>query len=122
MTAKQTKPPTFVGAPSPSLATDLLDKLVAFEPRGEEIIETKLGESQAVIARVLEIHEDGGFTDYGEHPIFWVYVRRQLLAGGDEAQWVVGRLVKAGQAFRLESPSETESMAIGKVLAKAHAA
>jgi hypothetical protein len=107
----------FVSAPNPTLATDLMDRLVAFEPLREEVIDTKLGPSDAVIARVIEIgDEDGTFVDHGECPIFWNYVRRQLLMGKEGARWVVGRLVKSGQAFRLEAPTEVDEAVFATVL------
>jgi hypothetical protein len=111
------KRPDFVIAPSPTLATDLLDQLVAFEPLRQEVVDTKLGASEAVVARVIHIEDDGSFIDHGECPVFWNYVRRQLLLGKESARWVVGRLVKSGQAFRLESPSEEESALFAEVLA-----
>jgi hypothetical protein len=112
------KRPDFVGAPSPTLASDLLDQLVAFEPLRQEVIDTKLGPSEAVIARVIEVAGDGSFVDHGECPVFWNYVRRQLLLGKEDARWVVGRLVKGGQAFRLESPTDEEQAIFAKVLAQ----
>jgi hypothetical protein len=100
------------------LANDLIDQLVAFEPLREEVVDTKLGQSDAVFARVVEVTPDGSFVDHGEHPIFWMYVRRQLIAGMDEARWVVGRLVKSGQAYRIEAPAEAEHELFTKVLSK----
>lgn len=110
------KRPDFVAAPSPTLASDLLDQLVAFEPMRQEVVETKHGANEAVIARVIQLDDDGGFIDHGECPIFWNYVRRQLQDGKEIARWVVGRLVKSGQAFRLEAPTEEESEIFVKVL------
>jgi hypothetical protein len=112
------KRPEFVVAPSPTLATDLLDQLVAFEPIREELVDTKLGPSQAVIARVVQVDADGSSTDHGECPIFWNYVRRQLLLGMESAPWVIGRLVKNGQAFRLEMPTEKEQDILAEVLSQ----
>jgi hypothetical protein len=114
--------PAFVGAPVPSLAADLLGELVAFEPGDEETIETTIGPSEAVMARVVVIHDDGTFSDLGENPVFWTIVRRQLLTGKEEAPWVVGRVVKPGQALRLQPPTDAEQSAIAKVLAKVQAA
>ena len=37
------KRPDFVTAPNPTLGSDLLDQLVAFEPLRQEVVETKLG-------------------------------------------------------------------------------
>jgi len=112
------KRPDFVVAPSPTLATDLLDQLVACEPLRQEVVDTKLGASEAVIARVIHIEDDGSFIDHGECPIFWNFVRRQLLLGMEEAQWVIGRLVKSGQAFRLETPTEKEQALVADVLSR----
>jgi hypothetical protein len=110
--------PDFVAAPNPTLASDLLDQLVAFEPLRQEVIDTKLGPSEAVIARVIEVCGDGSLVDHGECPVFWNYVRRQLLLGKEDARWVVGRLTKSGQAFRLESPTEEENVLFATVLAQ----
>jgi len=112
------KRPDFVGAPNPTLASDLLDQLVAFEPLRQEVVDTKLGASEAVIARVIQVDDDGSFVDHGDCPVFWNYVRRQLLLGKEDARWVVGRLVKSGQAFRLESLTEEESDLFAKVLSQ----
>jgi hypothetical protein len=112
------KRPDFVTAPNPTLGSDLLDQLVAFEPLRQEVVETKLGPSEAVIARVIQIDDDGSFIDHGESPVFWSYVGRQLLLGKEEARWVVGRLTKSGQAFRLESPTEEENGLFAKVLSQ----
>lgn len=118
MATTKKRAPDFVTAPSPTLASDLLDQLVAFEPIREEVIDTKLGASEAVIARVVQVNDDGSFTDHGEAPVFWTYVRRQLLLGKEDAPWVVGRLTKSGQAFRLESPTEEENVLFATVLAQ----
>jgi hypothetical protein len=117
-TNTRSKPPAFTVAPTPSLANDLIDKLVAFEPMREETVDTKLGPSDAVIARVVEVADDGTFSDLGEHPIFWMVVRRQLVAGKEDAPWVVGRLIRAGQAYRLEAPTVSEMDLFAKVLSK----
>ena len=118
VTRTKSQVPNFVVAPTPTLGTDLLDQLVAFKPLREEVIDTKLGESEAVIARVVQVYENGASVDHGEAPIFWTYVRRQLLLGKEEARWVVGRLVKSGQAFRLEPPTEEEKALFAKVLSQ----
>jgi hypothetical protein len=110
------KRPDFVVAPSPTLANDLLDQLVAFEPIRSEVVDTKLGASEAVIARVIQIEDDGSFVDHGDCPVFWNFVRRQLLLGMESAPWVIGRLVKSGQAFRLETPTEQEQGLVAEVL------
>ena len=55
---------------------------------------------------------------YTSSPVFWSYVGRQLLLGKEEARWVVGRLTKSGQAFRLESPTEEENGLFAKVLSQ----
>ena len=57
------KRPDFVAAPNPTLGGDLLDQLVAFEPLREEVLDTKLGPSEAVIARVIQVDDDGSFVD-----------------------------------------------------------
>lgn len=112
------KRPDFIVAPSPTLATDLLDQLVAFEPLRQEVVDTKLGASEAVIARVIHVEDDGSFIDHGECPIFWNFVRRQLLLGMESAPWVIGRLVKSGQAFRLDAPTEKEQALVAEVLSQ----
>ena len=122
MPTTKTKPqPSFIVAPSPSLANELLDGLVAFEPLREEVIDTKVGPSDAVIARVIQINDDGSSVDHGESPIFWTYVRRQLLLGMESAPWVVGRLVKSGQAFRLEAPSADDLRNVAEALRRIEA-
>jgi hypothetical protein len=109
----------FVPAPSPTLANELLDQLVAFEPLRQEVVDTKLGPSDAVIARVVQINADGSFVDHGENPIFWLYVRRQLMLGLESAKWVVGRLVKRGQAFILEASTADDEQLIYQALDRA---
>jgi hypothetical protein len=106
----------FIAAPAPTLANELLDRLVAFEPLRQEVVDTKLGPSEAVIARVIQVNDDGSTVDHGESPVFWLYVRRQLLLGVKSAKWVVGRLIKNGQAFMLETPSESDERLITEAL------
>ena len=115
-TTKAKPKPSFIAAPSPTLANELLDQLVALEPLRQEVIDTKLGPSEVVVARVIEVNDDGSVVDHGENPIFWSYVRRQLVLGMVSAQWVVGRLSKSGQAFRLEAPTEDEERLISQAL------
>jgi hypothetical protein len=115
------KRPDFVVASNPTLASDLLDQLVAFEPLRQEVVDTNLGASDAVIAGVIQVEDDGSFIDHGECPIFWNFVRRQLLLGMEATQWVIGRLVKSGQAFRLETPTEEEQALVADVLSQVNA-
>jgi hypothetical protein len=105
----------FVPAPEVSLGSDLLGRLVAFRPTRTEVIETKIGPAEAVLALVLEV-TDKGYVSHGEHPVFWTLVRRQLSAATPEAPWVVGRLTRSGQAYRLDPPTEQEAQSVSKAL------
>jgi hypothetical protein len=107
----------FIAAPDINLGSDLIGKLVAFRPTRTEVVETKIGPSEAVYALTLEISDDGGYVSHGEHPVFWSVVRKQLAAATAEAPWVVGRLSRHGQAYRLDAPTEDEALAFGTALA-----
>ncbi len=113
-----TKNPPFVTAPDVSLGSQLIDRIVALRPLRVEVVETKIGPSDATIADVLEIGDDGKIIDHGETPVFWSLVRRQLTFATEEQPWVVGRLVRSGQAYRLDSISEPETELVATAMRK----
>lgn len=99
---------TFASAINPSTAEDLLDVLAAYRPIETVTVETKIGTTQATVTQIIRITNAGEPVDLGERLIFWTVVRRQLAAASDAAPWVVGRLVKSGQAYRLDPMSEAD--------------
>jgi len=90
---------------------------VAFEALEEKVIETKLGTSPATVCRILLIDADS-VTDLGQRPIFWQVVRRQLSKATPEMPWIAGRLVQAGQAYRLDAYTDDEAKLIAAALAQ----
>lgn len=107
----------FVVASSYSQADAWLDQLLAIRPLRTEDIETRLGAREATIAQVVEIGPSGAVTDHGESPIWWSVVRGQLRAATAEQPWVAGRFVKVGNAFRLDSLTDTEELVVTTALA-----
>ena len=102
---------SFASAQNTSTADELLDSLVAFRPIETKTIETKIGDSEATICQIIVIDEDGQPTDLGERPIFWQVVRQQIAQASEAVPWIVGRLVKSGQAFRLDPLNEVDTVA-----------
>lgn len=106
----------FVVASNFSRGEQWLDQLLVIEPLRTETIATSIGDSEATIARVIEVGPDGQVTDHGETPIFWSVVRGQLTKATPETPWVAGRLVKAGNAFRLDTLTPAEETLIDGAL------
>ena len=117
MTATIEEATGFVVATNPNLGDDIIDRIVAIRPLRRDVVETKLGLSEATYSQVVSVDEDGSATDHGEHPIFWTVVRRQLEGATEQRPWVVGRLIRSGQAYRLESElMEVELIAVSRAL------
>jgi hypothetical protein len=107
----------FVIASNPTLAEEIVGRIVAFRPLRQERVETKIGPSDATYAQVVVIDDDGTPVEHGETPIFWTVVRRQLAKATPEAPWVVGRLVLDGQAYRLDPVNEPDLSLVDVALA-----
>lgn len=106
-----------------SRSSDLVGKpLVITGVKGEQIVETKLGEATAVVIDILVLDrsEPNGFPgdpDYSEGQpvlkhipdvlIFWSVVQRQLLSD-DFKPPVAGKFMQAGKAYTLDPLSEAE--------------
>lgn len=103
------KRPQVASVPAPlGLAEELLDQLAAFRPIEITTLETSLGDSEATIAQVVTVDDDGTPHNRGEVPIFWMVVRDQLRGATPEVPWIAGALSKAGRAYRLRELAPEE--------------
>ena len=107
----------FVTASSFSQGDLWLDALLAIRPIRIQSVSTKLGETEATIAHVFEVLDDGTAVDHGERPIFWTVVQGQLRAAQPDAPWVAGILTKIGNTFRLDSLTAVEEARVDAALA-----
>ena len=114
----KTRERRFVVATNTSRGEQLCDQILAIRPLGNEIISTKVGDSEATIARVVEVTDVGDAVDHGEFPVFWTVVRAQLAKATEQAPWVAGRLVKVGQAYRLDTLTPAEEDLVDQALAQ----
>jgi hypothetical protein len=108
--------PGFLPASLPTTADELIDKLLLLQRVGEKEFETRHGLSKATMTLVFEVDDGGVTTALGERAIFWQLVRRQLEKATAEQPYIGGRLVLAGQAYRLDPPSESEIGLLAKAL------
>jgi hypothetical protein len=117
MPSKST-PPRFASVKTPpSLAEELLGRLVLFKPGETRLVDTELGESTATFARVVSIDTAGAVHDHGERPIFWTVVRDQLRdAATPERPWIAGRLIKTRRAYRLAPLTAEDAKTVNKVV------
>lgn len=100
--------------PAPStggnLASTLVDKpIIVTEVLGEEEVQTRMGPSPTVRARVMVMAGFPGekdLTEVGEVLFFWQVVRQQLL---DSECPIAGKVVKAGRAYVFEALDEDEA-------------
>jgi hypothetical protein len=99
----------FASAQPTNTGEELVGSLVAFRPIEVKVFETKHGESEATVCQIAVISDDGTSKDLGEHPVFWQVVRQQLERATAEVPWIVGRLQKSGQAYKLEDLTEAET-------------
>lgn len=106
----------FASATLISAADELLGKLAALRPIETKTVDTKIGVSEATIAQVVEIGDDGQPSDLGERPIFWQVVRRQLAAATADVPWIAGRLSQSGPAYRLDPLTDAETALVGAAL------
>jgi hypothetical protein len=107
----------FQPASLPTPADELLGRLLLARPIEDRDFDTRHGPSTATITQVIVIDDDTGVaTDLGERALFWQLVRRELAAATDEEPWIAGRLVKSGQAYLLDSPTEAELAVLARVL------
>lgn len=120
--ASRKRAPKFVVASSFSRGEQWLDQILAICPLRTEVVATKLGDSVATIAQVLEINDSGEMVDHGETPVFWAVVQGQLKQATNETPWVVGRLVRVGNAYRLDGLDDDEQGLVEKALADLEAA
>jgi hypothetical protein len=114
--ASNVKTRKFVVATSFSRGEQWLDKILVIQPLRTEVVSTSLGETEAPICRVIEVGDDGEPIDHGENPIFWAVVKGQLGQATEESPLVAGRLVKVGNAYRLDGLSEAEQDLVDKAL------
>lgn len=115
-----------------SRSSDFVSKpLVITEVKGEKVVDTKLGESTAVVIDILVLdHGDPigfpGDADYDKKGplelhhvpdvlIFWSVVQRQLLSE-DFNPPVAGRFEQAGKAYTLEPLTEQELALVQELL------
>ena len=103
------------------LGEDLLDEVAAFCPIDIRTFETEYGTGAATWAEVLRVESDGSVTDFGERPIFWVVVRKQLRRSSRSSPWVVGRLVRSNRAYKLQPLGRGESRKVAAALDRFHA-
>lgn len=100
-----------------SRSSDLVGiPLVITEVKGEQIVDTELGEAEAVVIDVLVLDETGFEGDevreaFLKHVpdvlIFWKVVRRQLLSD-DFNPPTAGKFVQHGRAYTLDELSPDE--------------
>ena len=107
----------FVVANTSTRGEQLCDHLLVIRPLHTEVIPTKLGDAEATFAEVIEVTDSGDPVRHGEFPIFWSVVQKQLLRATEEAPWVAGRLVKVGNAYRLDPLTDAEAEVVDKALA-----
>jgi hypothetical protein len=100
----------------PSLAEELLGRLVVFKPGETRLVDTELGESPATFTHVVSIDADGQMHDHEERPIFWTVVRDQLRHATPERPWIAGRFIKGGRAYRLARLTEADTTTVSKAL------
>jgi hypothetical protein len=100
----------------PSLAEELLGRLVLFKPGESRLVDTELGESTATFAHVVSIDSDGQMHDHEERPIFWTVVREQFRRATPEQPWIAGRFVKGGRAYRLARLTADDTTTVSKAL------
>ncbi len=105
----------FVVASAFSQGDEWLDQLLAIQPLRTELVTTQHGEREATFARVIEVTDDGP-VDHGERAIWWSVVRGQLRQATPASPWVAGRLVKLGNAYRLDSLTPEEEVRIAEAL------
>jgi len=117
-TATQPTPTGFQPATLPNTADELLGRLLLLQPGEARQFETKHGMSEATLTDVVVVAADGSPIRLGERAIFWQLVRRQLAQATAEQRWIGGRLVLAGQAYRLDPPTDTEADQLGTALAQ----
>ena len=106
----------FASAAPTSSGEELLSKLLAFRPIETRITDTRLGQAEATIADVVEVTDGGEAIPLGPRPIFWQVVRAQLAKASPQVPWIAGRLVKSGQAYRLESLTDADADLVGAAL------
>ncbi len=108
----------FRRASLPNTADELLGRLLLLKPTEVRQFETKHGLAEATLTDVVDVAPDGTPTELGERTIFWQLVRRQLAQATVEQPWIGGRLVLAGQAYRLDPPTEDEDNLLRTALAQ----
>lgn len=112
--------------------TDLADgqHLLALCKLSEETWDTtingKLTKSEVLMVHCVEVLYELGsrnemknvsFVDYGELPIFWGFVRSQILSQStDEFPWVIGRISKGNQAYRIMPPTPEDLKAAASAM------
>jgi hypothetical protein len=120
--ASKKDPRKFVVASSFSRGEQWLNQILVIEPLRIEVVATRLGETQATIAKVVEVCDDGRAIDHGEAPMFWSIVQGQLTRATVEQPLVAGRLVKVGTSFRLDELNDDEQALVDRALARLDAA
>lgn len=116
-TATTQQPTAFASASNVSTADELLGRLIACRPIEDRMFDTKVGSSTATVCQLVTVDDDGTPDDLGERPIFWQVVRRQLTAATKATPWIAGRLVQAGQAYKLDSLTDHDAGLVARALA-----
>jgi hypothetical protein len=115
--ATKVKERRFAVASNFSRGEQWLDQILILRPLHTDTLTTSIGTNEATITHVIEVLESGEAIDHGEQSIFWTVVRGQLAKATDDIPWIAGRLIRVGNAFRLESLTPSEEDQVDKVLA-----
>ena len=111
----------FVVASTSTRGAQLSERLLLIRPLHTEVIPTKLGDAEATFAEVIEVTASGDPVRHGEFPIFWSVVCQQLLQATTTQPWVAGRLVKIGNAYRLDPLTDAEAALADKAMVQVQA-
>ena len=93
-----------------------LDQILILKPLHTDLLTTSIGVNEATITHVLEVGDAGAAIDHGEQPIFWSVVRGQIAKATEQTPWIAGRLVRVGNAFRLDSLTPVEEDQVQQAL------
>lgn len=112
MTSKLIAPPEAPESTAtfPKLA-DYLGQIVVLGPTEETEVKTTYGEKQKATRCVGWAWVGGKLIDLGTILVFWGKVRAQLHDAIDAGSYVVGRIVKDGRSYVLETVSDEKVLA-----------
>ena len=107
----------FAVASTSTRGDQLCDELLLLKPLRRELLPTSRGDTQATIVHAIQVTDSGEGIDHGEFPVFWTVVQKQLLQATEDAPWIGGRLVKVGNAYRLDPLTDAEAALADQALA-----